>query len=59
MMDIKQELEKIAAAYVDSFNRQDAAGVAALYADGGMHINPAGPRTDIEQLYQAIFQSWV
>ena len=44
-------------AYMESFNRQDAAGIAALYANGGMHINPAGPRTDIEQLYQAIFKA--
>jgi hypothetical protein len=43
MIDIKLELEKIGSACVESFNRQDAAGIAALYADGGMHINPAGP----------------
>jgi ketosteroid isomerase-like protein len=57
MNDIKQELEKVGSAYMESFNRQDAAGIAALYANGGMHINPAGPRTDIEQLYQAIFKA--
>jgi ketosteroid isomerase-like protein len=57
MIDIKLELEKIGSAYVESSNRQDAAGIAALYADGGMHINPAGPRTDIEQFYQAIFKA--
>jgi hypothetical protein len=47
MNDIKQELEKIGSAYMECFNRQDAAGIAALYAKGGMHINPAGPRTDM------------
>jgi len=57
MNDIKKELDKIGSAYAESFNRQDAAGIAALYADGGMHINPAGPRTDIEQFYQAIFKA--
>ena len=57
MNDIRQELEKIGSAYMESFNRQDAAGIAALYANVGMHINPAGPRTDIEQLYQAIFKA--
>ena len=57
MIDIKLELKKIGSAYVESFNRQDAAGIAALYADGGMHINPARPRTDIEQFYQAIFKA--
>jgi ketosteroid isomerase-like protein len=55
--DMKQELEKIGSAYAENFNRQDAAGIAALYANGGMHINPAGPRMDIEQLYRAIFKA--
>jgi len=45
-VDFKQEAEKIASAYVESFNKQDGAGIAALYASGGMHVNPAGPRTD-------------
>ena len=57
MSDIKQEVEKISSANSESFNRQDAAGIAALYADDGMHINPAGPRTDIEQFYQGVFKA--
>ncbi len=55
MEDIKKEVENIASAYLGSFNRQDAAGIAALYARGGVHINPAGPRTDIENFYLALF----
>jgi uncharacterized protein (TIGR02246 family) len=55
MEDMRKEVEIIALAYVESFNRQDAAGIAALYASGGVHINPAGPRTDIEKFYQALF----
>ena len=55
MEDIRKEVENIASAYVEGFNRRDAAGIAALYASGGVHINPAGPRTDIENLYQALF----
>jgi uncharacterized protein (TIGR02246 family) len=55
MSDIKEEIENIASAYVENFNRQDAAGIAALYARGGVHINPAGPRTDIENFYRALF----
>jgi uncharacterized protein (TIGR02246 family) len=54
-VDIKREAERIASAYAESFNRQDAAGIAALYATGGVHINPTGPRTDIENFYQALF----
>ena len=45
MSDIKQEVEKISSANSESFNRQDAAGIAALYA------------TDIEQFYQGVFKA--
>jgi ketosteroid isomerase-like protein len=55
--DLKQDVEKIASAYVDSFNKQDGAGIAALYASGGVHINPVGPRTDIAELYQGVFKA--
>lgn len=54
---LKEEPEKVGATYTASFNRQDAAGIAALYADGGRHINPLGPRTDIEELYKSIFKA--
>jgi uncharacterized protein (TIGR02246 family) len=57
MDNIRQEIERIGSAYAESFNKRDAAGIAALYADGGLHINPAGPRTDIQQLYQGIFKA--
>ena len=43
--NLKQEVEKIGSAYAESFNKQDGAGIAALYATGGVHVNPAGPRT--------------
>jgi ketosteroid isomerase-like protein len=45
------------AAYAESFNRQDAAGIAARFASGGIHVNPAGPRTDIAQLYEDAFKA--
>jgi ketosteroid isomerase-like protein len=45
--DLKQEVQKISAAYAENFNKQNFAGIAALYASGGMHVNPAGPTTDI------------
>lgn len=48
---LKEELEKLGATYTASFNRQDAASIAVLYADGGRHINSLGPRADIEELY--------
>jgi hypothetical protein len=55
--DLKQEVEKIAAAYAENFNKQDAARIAALYATGGVHVNPMGPRTDIEELYKGVFKA--
>jgi len=58
MLDsLRQEVEKIGTAYAESFNRQDAAGIAALYVDGGVHIDPAGPRTDIEELCRGAFEA--
>ncbi len=32
---LKQEVEKIGAAYAESFNKHDGAGIAALFATGG------------------------
>ncbi len=55
--DPKQDVEKISSAYAASFNKQDAAGIAALFAAGGLHVNPAGPRTDIAELYQGAFKA--
>jgi ketosteroid isomerase-like protein len=57
MSTIKQELEQVAEAYRASFNRQDAAGVAALYTSGGVHMNPSGPTTDVAGLYSTIFKA--
>lgn len=56
---LKKELEQISAAYAESFNKKDGAGIVALFAEGGVHINPAGPRRDIEQFYQPIFEAGV
>ncbi|WP_157450328.1 hypothetical protein [Bradyrhizobium sp. ARR65] len=33
--DLKQEVEKIGSAVAENFNKQDGAGIAALYAAGG------------------------
>lgn len=55
--DIKQEVEKVASAYSDNFNKQNAAGIAALYANGGMQVNPTGPHTDIAQAYEGAFKA--
>ncbi|OSI74977.1 DUF4440 domain-containing protein [Bradyrhizobium canariense] len=55
--NLKQEVEKIGAAYAESFNKHDSAGIAGLFATGGMHVNPAGPRTDIAEFYEGAFKA--
>jgi uncharacterized protein with LGFP repeats len=48
--NLKQKVEQIGLAYAESFNKQDGSGIAALFANGGIHVNPAGPRSDIDRL---------
>jgi ketosteroid isomerase-like protein len=55
--DLKQEVQKIAATYADNFDKQNAAGIAALYASGGMHVNAEGPTTDIAKRYEGAFKA--
>ena len=40
--DMKQEVGKIASAYMDCFSKQDPACIAALYTKDGFIVNPAG-----------------
>ena len=54
--DIKQEVSKIAAAYVDCFNKQDAACIAALYTKDGFIVNPAG-KHEISVYYGNAFKA--
>ncbi|MGL3104893.1 YybH family protein [Bradyrhizobium sp. BR 1432] len=55
--DPKQKAEAVASEYAASFNKQDGAGIAALFATGGIHVNPAGPRSDIAEFYQGAFKA--
>ena len=55
--DLKQEVQKVASAYADSFNRQHAAGIAARYAAGGVLVNPTGPHADIAEFYKGLFKA--
>ncbi|WP_407174674.1 nuclear transport factor 2 family protein [Bradyrhizobium sp. STM 3562] len=55
--DLKQEVEKIGSAVAENFNKQDGAGIAALYAAGGALVNPAGPHTNIAEFYQGLFKA--
>ena len=51
----RQQIERLAAAYVENWNKHDAAGVAALYAKDGVHVSATGVKSgpqEIEQAYQ-------
>ncbi len=55
--DLKHEVQKIAAAYSENFDKQNAAGIAALYATGGQQVNPVGPTTDVAKRYEGVFKA--
>ncbi len=55
-MNIRREIEAVGAAYVERFKAREAAGIAALYAEGGVHVAPNGPRSDISQFYDELFK---
>jgi ketosteroid isomerase-like protein len=41
--DLKKQVEQINSAYMESFKKQDAAGLAALFATGAVFVNQFGP----------------
>lgn len=55
--EINKQLEQSGSAYIEAFNKQDANGIAALYATGGMIVNQAGPHTDPVKYYEAAFKA--
>ena len=55
--DLKRDVQKIAATYAENFDKQNAAGIAALYAAGGVHVNPVGPTTDVANRYEGVFKA--
>ena len=55
--DLKQDLTKLASAYAECFNKKDPACIAALYASGGVLVNPAGLHADITKVYEGTFKA--
>ena len=55
--DLKKQLEQLGSAYVESYKKQDAAAIAALYASGGVLVSPLGARNDIKQMYEGLFNA--
>src|ERR1700692_3062695 len=55
--NLKQVVEKLASAYMDNFNKQNPAGIAALFANGGVLVTNTGPHADIAQYYEGAFKA--
>jgi ketosteroid isomerase-like protein len=53
----KQEVEKIAAAFPQNFDKQDSSGIRSLFTSDGVLVNPTGPHTDIAQVYDGAFKA--
>ena len=50
----RQQIERIAAAYVENWNKHDAAGIAALYTKDGVLVTPTGAvRSGPQEIQQA------
>ena len=54
--NLRAEVEKISAIHVENFNKQNAAGIAALYAKGATLVNAAGVHTSAEENFQNAFK---
>jgi len=57
--DFKKQLEQIGPTYIELYNKQDATGLAALYATGAIIVDPAGPHTDIAKFYEGAFTAGI
>ena len=55
--NLKQVVEKLAAAYADNIAKQNPAGIAALYAKDGVLVINTGPQTDIAKAYEGTFKA--
>jgi uncharacterized protein (TIGR02246 family) len=57
----RAQIERIAAAYVENWNKHDAAGIAALYAKDGVQVTETGVKSgpqEIEQAYQSVMKTF-
>jgi uncharacterized protein (TIGR02246 family) len=58
----RQQIERIAAAYVENWNKHNAAGVAGLYAKDGVLVTATGAvmsaPSEIEQAYQTAMKTF-
>jgi uncharacterized protein (TIGR02246 family) len=57
----RQQIERIAAAYVENWNKHDAAGIAALYTKDGVQVTGSAVKSgtqEIEQAYQSAIKTF-
>ena len=58
--EVRQAVDAFVAKYTDAYNRKDAAGVASLYTEDGILVQP-GPmvtgRQDLERYWRAAFDA--
>jgi uncharacterized protein (TIGR02246 family) len=53
--DIQKAAPQMASAYMDVYNKQDPAGLAALYAPDAVVVNPAGVRQVNAKFFEGLF----
>src|SRR5258708_21674861 len=55
---LRHQIESVVSSYAENFNKQNASGIAGLYTEDGVLVNPAGPES-VEQYYQKCIQDRV
>ena len=55
--NLRQVVEKIASAYADNIEKQNAAGIAALFSDGALLVNNGGQVKNIAEYYDDAFKA--
>src|SRR5947209_7871151 len=54
-----QEVVKIAVAFTENFDKQNSAGIGALFTKDGVFVNPTGAHTDVAQFYAEAFKAGI
>ena len=54
-----QEVVKIAVAFTENFDKQNSAGIAALFTKDGVFVSPTGAHTDVAQFYAEAFKAGI
>jgi ketosteroid isomerase-like protein len=57
---LKKQVDQLNSAYIESFNKHDAAGVAAFFASDALIVAPSsGPQSDVEQYFKNMFNAGI